>query len=522
MSLIDDPDPALGLLTRSEQVELTLLYERAGYGPLWIDNVGRPGHQAQVAMTLLSRAAGEGLDPADYHEGPLHRLMAALERESPQRPRNVASFDVVLSSGMLRYLHDVHSGRVDPRTISLRLNVPDDPHDFAAYLRSAVVDRRLIEAVSQMRPPLAQYEALRGMLTRYRVLAAGPTLEAMPPIAAAVHPGGRYAGLGVLQRRLVALGDLPADTLAPAESATYEGTLVEGVKRFQVRHGLESDGILGKRTLEVLSVPLSRRIRQIELALERLRWLPHLGDQRLIAINIPMFRLWAWDSIPPSGMPLFGMDVIVGRALNTQTPVFVEQLQEVVFRPYWNVPRSIARHEILPIIERDSDYLRRQDMEIVRGPGDDAGAVAGTAENIALLRQGALRVRQRPGSRNALGLVKFVFPNDENVYMHGTPAQALFSRSRRDFSHGCVRVEDPAALAAWVLADRPEWTRDRIDATMTGSQSVRAKLVRPIQVILFYTTAAVMPEDGTIRFAEDIYLHDARLDRALARPHPGE
>jgi murein L,D-transpeptidase YcbB/YkuD len=522
VSLIDDPDPALGLLTRPEQVELTLLYERAGYGPLWIDDVGRPGHQAQVAMTLLSRAADEGLDPADYQEGPLHRLMAALETESPRRLRNLASFDVVLSSGMLRYLHDVHGGRVDPRTIGLRLNIPDDPHDFAACLRSAVVDRRLIEAVSQMRPPLAQYGALRGMLTRYRVLAAGPTLEALPPIAAAVHPGGRYAGLGVLQRRLVALGDLPAETLAPAGLTTYEGTLVEGVKRFQVRHGLEGDGILGKRTQEALSVPLSRRVRQIELALERLRWLPHLGDQRLIAINIPMFRLWAWDSIPPSGIPSFGMDVIVGRALNTQTPVFVEQLQEVVFRPYWNVPRSIARHEILPIIERDPDYLRRQDMEIVRGPGDDARAVAGTAENIGLLRQGALRVRQRPGSRNALGLVKFVFPNEENVYMHGTPAPALFSRSRRDFSHGCVRVEDPAALAAWVLADQPEWTRVRIESAMTGSQSVRVKLARPIQVILFYTTAAVMPEDGTIRFAEDIYLHDARLDRALARPHPGE
>jgi L,D-transpeptidase YcbB len=522
VSLIDDPDPALGLLTRAEQVELRRLYEREGYLPLWVDAAGRPGHDANDAMTLLSRAADEGLDPADYHGGPLHRLMAALQTESPLRLRNLASFDVVLSSGMLRYLHDVHSGRVDPRTIGLRLNVPADPHDFAARLRSAVVNRRSIDAVSEMRPPLAQYEALRGMLTRYRVLSSDRTLEVLPPVAAAVHPGERYAGLGVLQRQLVALGDLPGATPGPAGLAIYEGALVAGVKRLQVRHGLESDGILGKRTLEALAIPLSRRVRQIELALERLRWLPHLGDQRLIAINIPMFRLWAWDSIPPSGMPSFGMDVIVGRALNTQTPVFVEQLQEVVFRPYWNVPRSIARHEILPIIERDPDYLRRQDMEIVKGPGDDARAVAGTAENIALLRQGALRVRQRPGSRNALGLVKFVFPNEENVYMHGTPAQALFSRSRRDFSHGCVRVEDPAALAEWALADRPEWTRNRIQAAMTGSQSVRVKLVRPIQVILFYTTAAVMPEDGTIHFAEDIYLHDARLDRALARPHPGE
>lgn len=156
-------------------------------------------------------------------------------------------------------------------------------------------------------------------------------------------------------------------------------------------------------------------------------------------------------------------------------------------------------------------------MEIVRGAGDDARPVEATAENLALLRQEALRVRQRPGPRNALGLVKFVLPNEENVYMHGTPAQELFARSRRDFSHGCVRVEDPVALAEWALKGRPEWSRDRILAAMTGPHSLRVGLMRPIQVILFYATAAVMPEDGTIRFAEDIYGHDARLDRALAR-----
>jgi murein L,D-transpeptidase YcbB/YkuD len=202
-----------------------------------------------------------------------------------------------------------------------------------------------------------------------------------------LHPEESYAGLGVLSRQLAALGDLLAGMPAPAGSTAYEGTLAEGVKRFQVRHGLESDGVLGKRTQAALRIPLAWRVRQIELALERLRWLPHLGDERLVAINIPMFRLWAWDSIPPSGVPSLGMDVIVGRALSTQTPVFVEQLREVIFRPYWNIPRLIARHEILPILERDPDYLRRQNMEIVRGPGDDAQAVAGTAENLALLRQ---------------------------------------------------------------------------------------------------------------------------------------
>ena len=185
-------------------------------------------------------------------------------------------------------------------------------------------------------------------------------------------------------------------------------------------------------------MPLSWRVRQIELALERLRWLPHLGEQRFLAVNIPMFRLWAWEEMSATGVPSFGTGVIVGRALNTQTPIFVEEMRDVIFRPYWNVPRSILRHEILPAIARDPDYLQRHDMEIVSGESDGAWIVAVTADTIARLRGGRLRVRQRPGPKNALGLVKFVFPNDANVYLHGTPAPELFSRARRDFSHGCV------------------------------------------------------------------------------------
>ncbi len=314
------------------------------------------------------------------------------------------------------------------------------------------------------------------------------------------------------------MGDLPTDA-SVEESDRYDGSTVEGVKHFQIRHGLEPDGVLGKSTIAALRAQLTWRVRQIELALERLRWLPHLGDERLIALNIPMFRLWAWDAIPPDGAPLFGMDVIVGRALSTETPVFVAEMGEVIFRPYWNVPGSILRHEVLPKLERDPDYLRREDMEIVRGTGDNALRVNLTADTLAGLRQGLLRVRQRPGPKNALGLIKFVFPNREDVYMHGTPAQALFAKNRRDFSHGCVRVADPVDLAEWVLRDRSDWTRDQILAATRGTQTIHVRLPRPIQVILFYTTAAVMPEDGAIHFADDIYRHDARLDQALDRLH---
>jgi murein L,D-transpeptidase YcbB/YkuD len=214
-------------------------------------------------------------------------------------------------------------------------------------------------------------------------------------------------------------------------------------------------------------------------------------------------------------MPPQDMGVIVGRALKTQTPVLVEEMRHVVFRPYWNVPRSILRNEILPKVARDASYLARHDMDIVRGAGDDAQPVAATPQNIELLRQGALRLRQRPGPHNSLGLVKFAFPNNENVYMHGTPAPELFARTRRDFSHGCIRLEDPVSMAAWVLGDQPSWTRERIVSAMSGARPVRVDLATPIQVVLFYTTAAVGPGDGTVRFADDIYRHDARLEAAL-------
>jgi murein L,D-transpeptidase YcbB/YkuD len=513
-SLIDGRDPTLGSLTREEQAELAAWYRTAGDSPVWLDAAG-PDRNARMAVRLLGSAADDGLDPAEYYQSLLARLMPALQAQASPRSKDLASFDVAVSLGMLRYLRHLHAGRVDPRTIGFRLSVPADSHEYVALLRAALADHRILETAAGLRPSFGRYGDLRAMLARYRALAAEPAFAAPLP-ATHARPGDAYDGADVLYRRLVAFGDLAADAPASADSARYEGTLVEGVKRFQVRHGLDADGVLGTRTLAALRTPIAWRVRQIEMALERLRWLPHAGRDRLIFLNIPMFRLWAWDALPPSGAPSVSMDVIVGRALNTQTPVFVAEMREVIFRPYWNVPPAILRHEVLPMIERDPDYLRREDMEIVRGPGDDARPVDATDENLAAVRRGALRLRQRPGPRNALGLIKFAFPSELNVYMHGTPAQALFSRSRRDFSHGCVRVEDPVTLAAWALEDRPEWTREEIVAATEASQSIHVRLTRPIQVILFYTTAAVMPEDGTLRFADDIYRHDARLDRALA------
>ena len=496
--------------------ELNRLYDAALPAPLWVDKDGRPNRNAREGLTLLRCADDDGLEPHDYGSADLDRLAATLDAAGSPGVDDVATFDVALSAAMLRYFRDLHLGRVDPRSIGFRVRLPDDGHDFAALLRAAVAGDRVANAAADLAPALVQYRALRMALATYRSLASAG-IAALPSVTVAVHPGESYSGLDALTRQLRALGDLPADSpVPPSGTNVYDGAVVPAVKRFQIRHGLEADGVLGRATQAALRIPLAWRIRQIELALERLRWLPDLGRQRFIALNIPMFTFWAWDAISPTRAPSFGMRAIVGRALSTQTPVFVEEMRQVIFRPYWNVPRSILRNEILPLLAPDAGYLRRHDMEMVRGQGDDADAEADTAENHALLRQGVLRLRQRPGPRNSLGLVKFVFPNDANVYMHGTPAQELFGRSRRDFSHGCVRVEDPAALAAWVLRNDPAWNQERILAAMSGPTTQSVDLANPIQVILFYVTAVVMPEDGTIHFAEDIYRHDLRLDRALA------
>jgi murein L,D-transpeptidase YcbB/YkuD len=385
--------------------------------------------------------------------------------------------------------------------------VPAEGHDFAAALGDAIRAGDIGPAAASFAPVLNQYAALMRALGDYRRLAT--SAPAAPVFTATVKPGEPLPDAGALHRLLVALGDLPGDAPAPT-AAVYDDTLRAAVARFQARHGLEPDGVIGKTTQDALKVPMSWRVRQIALALERLRWLPDFSG-RVIAVNIPMFALWAWNQVPSTEPPALTMNVVVGRALDTRTPVFAERLHHVIFRPFWNVPTTIARGEILPAILKTPDYLARQDMELVRGAMDTSPVVEPTPDNLAMVGRDGLRIRQRPGPSNALGLVKFMFPNQNDVYMHDTPATQLFARARRDFSHGCIRVEDPTALASWVLG----WTPADVRAAMNGTNNRRVDLADPVQVVIFYTTAAVDPATGAVRFAADVYRQDGPLDKAL-------
>ncbi len=316
-----------------------------------------------------------------------------------------------------------------------------------------------------------QYRNLKSAYMRYSALAADTTL---PTVAAArtVRPGEPFDQASALRERLTAFGDMRGRTSA-ASDAVYDEATAAAVKRFQERHGLPADGVLGPATLAALNVPPARRARQLELALERIRWLPALDTGPFVVVNVPSFQLYGFETRPPDGAPALTMNVVVGKAeVGRETPLFERNMQYIVFRPYWVIPPCILRKEILPAVRRNPAYLQRSELEVYSGSGDTGPALPATAANLARVAKGQLGIRQRPGPRNSLGLAKFIFPNDYNVYFHGTPATELFSRTRRDFSHGCIRLEDPARFAVWVLRDPDEWSA-REGAACDGRRSPR-------------------------------------------------
>jgi murein L,D-transpeptidase YcbB/YkuD len=487
--------------------EVTRVYRLESGAPVWLDGL-RVSASGQAAIASLLSAGEHGLDPRDYDADALDRL-AHQSVHVPLNAVDRARFDVLLSVNLIRFLDDLQFGRLHPRTLDrsgLDLGL-----DLAGAIRAAAAGDSIPTLVSAAAPQLAQYRNLQRLLARYQRLALDDSSVGLFTGSLPVDAGDGHADMASLRRRLAAIGDLKPDSMALGD--VYTDGDAAAVRRFQTRHGLTPSGMLDSATVAEIDIPFSRRARQIELALERLRWLPPIGRQRFVVVNIPAFQLFAFDSAGGTGTPALSMRVIVGNALDTRTPVLFEQMRYVEFRPYWNVPRSILVKEIMPMLQRDPAYLRRNAMDLV-GPGDSVIGGTVTSETMERLSRGDLRVRQRPGPGNPLGLTKFVFPNSAAVYLHGTPRPDLFAHTRRDFSHGCIRVENPTALALWVLRDQPYWTGERIAAAQQSTNTTRAWLTRSIPVIVFYTTAVAAP-NGNAWFYSDIYGHDRELDQAL-------
>ena len=488
--------------------DLKRFYERTAYEPAWFDS-GAPRKQANDALNLLAGAETQGLDPADYN-APWLQARFGVANKIRMLPAEQAHLDVALTLALFRYLIDLHNGRINPRSVGWALDVaPKLTYDVDSALRNALAHDGVASLTANAEPPLPLYQRLKATLAIYRHLAQD--ISFLPiPVQNKLQMGQPYTGAAALAHLLTALGDLPVGAQVAADR--YDGALIAAVKRFQDRHGLQSDAVLGKATFAELNVPLARRVRQIGLALERLRWLPDLPSGPVIAVNVPSFKLWAFNNTLQPGSADLETNVVVGRATKTPTPIFMQDMRYVEFSPYWNVPTSILRKEIVPRLRRDPGSLARDGLEFIGRDGNVTQEVSDATLAAALA--GQLRLRQRPGPKNALGGIKFVLPNAMDVYLHSTPARDLFERPRRDFSHGCIRVDDALALVQFVLSDRPEWTQARIERAMARGKPQTVQLSRPIPVIIFYSTV-VVERDGRVLFPPDIYGYDPKLERAL-------
>jgi murein L,D-transpeptidase YcbB/YkuD len=490
------------------------VYRERDYRPLWTRGGGVTPAAGELIETLC-HAEREGLRPADYHFAALGGLLERLRRGGAG-PDVAAALDVRLTSLFVAYGSDLLAGRLDPAAVDSAWYIRTRRAGIDSVLRVALREDDFDDMIAPLRPRQREYAELREALAGYRELQRRGGWVAVPG-RGGLRPGDRGPRVAALRERLRATGELDA----PADARpVYDGKLAAAVARFQERHGIPPSGEVDAATLAALNVPVEARILQIELNLERYRWLPSDFGTRYIVVNIPDYLLHAYDG----GKERFQMRVIVGGEYASETPVFADSMTQVVFRPYWNVPRSILVDELLPKVRKNIYYLTEHDFEVV----DTAGT--GTVIHPAAIDWDDLnparlpfRVRQKPGRANAVGAVKFLFPNRFNVYLHDTPAGELFDSPERTLSHGCVRVEFPARLAGFVLDGQDGWDEDRIRRAMAAGSAAAdpreesVTLERPVPVYLLYLTAFV--RDGGLHFRGDPYGKDHRgLARIAAAP----
>jgi L,D-transpeptidase YcbB len=496
------------------QDPLEQLYQGNGYQPVWFKD-GKAISQARSVIDALASANSHGLDAADYDVDWLRGRLGKPGGSGDPNPQKLASVDLAINLAAMRFATNLHGGRIDPRQAGFGLGGDAETLDLTDLIRRLAASDHPEEIFAGLESQLRLYSNLKAALARYTRL----TQEQQPgPITLPekFKPGENNASVRNLRKMLILLGDLED---GGKDTDTYDKALAEGVKSFQRRHGLAADGVIGKGTLTQLNTPIATRIRQIELALERLRWLPSKIDGRYIIVNVPSFQLFGFND--GLSKPEVEMNVIVGEAANGRnTPVFHADMTYVNFRPYWNVPYKITTKEYLPIIVRNPGYLASHNLEIVANFAPNTPVYEPSLDHFSMLSSGALKLRQKPGPKNALGLVKFTFPNNNNVYLHSTPTPQLFKKSRRDFSHGCIRVEHPVELAEFVLsAQGGDWTREKIETSMQGDKSKIVTLKTALPVYIFYSTA-LADENGKGMFFEDIYGHDEKLQTLLAKGFP--
>ncbi|MCE3248829.1 MAG: putative peptidoglycan binding domain protein [Geminicoccaceae bacterium] len=507
---------ASGTVAASERNEhdlalLSRFYQEREMAPLWVTSGGVSARGAALAAAL-QRVDGDGLDPEQYGAGKVARLLA------PREPERLAELELRLSLALLDVSADLAAGRLEPSAVDPELFLHPEEVERARVIRDAAAAADISAFVAGFRPAQDEYRRLRAALADLRATAAAggwPTVPEGPTL----DPGMRDPRVGRLRARLHASGDLAAgpDAAAPGRDPDlYDAALRPGVERFQRRHGLEPDGRVGARTLAALNVPAASRIRQVLLNLERRRWMPDRLGERYVFVNLADFHA----KVVEGARTVFDTRVVVGARYH-RTPVFSAKMTYVVINPYWHVPPGIARNELLPKIREDPRYLAANDFELLSDWSESATLLDPLAIDWSAVSAQAFpyKLREKPGPGNALGRIKFMFPNRFNVYMHDTPARALFEKTVRSFSHGCIRVERPEEFGAVVLGRQPGWSLDRIQAAIARGERRIVTLGAPLPVHITYLTAWVN-KDGSVHFRDDVYGRDALLADALLGASP--
>jgi len=480
-------------------------YETRQHAPVWVDG-RRPTASLDALLEALRGAEREGLDPASYGTQALiaHRQNADRKRFSRDAfaVTDIDDVDVWSTWAFMSYASDLADGVTDLSQVSHTWGMKPKAIDAAALLEKALASGEIAETLASVAPRHPEYQALKNALADYRRIATWGGWPRIPE-GIKLKEGSEHDAVPTVRKRLAVTHDYKGNADDP--SRRYDKALADAVRLFQVRHGLQEDGVLAGRTVAAINVPVAERIRQIELNMERWRWLPRDLGANHARVNIPEYRLdlWEGDTIAMT------MRVVVG-APDNKTPIFADEMTHIVFSPYWNVPPSIASEETLPAVLNDPGYLARNNLEVV----GTSGRVLDPS-SVDWSNPSSYRFRQKPGTSNSLGLVKFMFPNNHNVYLHDTPADKLFAQQVRALSHGCVRVEQPTKLARYLLRDRREWDEDRIDAAMHAGRENHVKLSKPIPVYLLYMTARASHADGSVHFRDDVYGYDAQQGRAF-------
>jgi murein L,D-transpeptidase YcbB/YkuD len=497
------------------QASVATFYDDRNYEVAWTRD-GAPTVSATGFIAAFQDAATKGLIPEDYDAPRWAQRVQDLKSKSADA---ISLFDVAMTVNVMRYISDLRIGRVNPQHFNFDIHVQDKKYDLPEFVSDNAVDATDVpKLIAGVEPDSDEYRQTEAALAHYLDLAKQQeqaNQEPLPAVAKAVSLGGSYPNLAELETRLQLEADLAPSGEDPAPPAphVFNAALSAAVKSYQHRHGLAEDGRLTPQTITSLNVPVAFRVAQLQDSLERWRWLPEPYLHARLVVNLPEFVLRGYD---PDHKLDFTMRVVIGQVKDDhQTPVFTHMMKYLVFRPYWSVPVDIAKKELVPHIVANHEYLASKNFEVTNNKG-----VVQTSYTAKQVAQGMVMVREKPGPTNSLGLVKFIFPNQYDIYLHSTPAVSLFERTRRDFSHGCIRVQKPADLAAWVLEGQGDWDLDKVqDAMNTGPDNHIVGLKTPLPIVIFYLTA-IVDEDGKTDFFDDIYGYDTEMQKVFSNGPP--